>query len=205
MATMVVVDGYGDRHEPVEVSDEALVARTARGDVAAFTALYDRHAGPVYALAAHMLGAGEAEEIVQRVFLRLWDKAAQFDATRGAFGPWFMTIARHDVLDELRRRGARRQLMAAVDVEQTLATLPDSEAAIEEQVWRRERDEALRRALRALPDEQRQVIVLAYFGGLSQSAIAGHLTLPLGTVKKRTRLGLQKLRLALTREGLVAG
>lgn len=187
-----------------ELSDETLVARVARRDVAAFTILYDRYAGPVYTLAAHMLGRSEAEEIVQATFLRLWNKAEQFDAARGAFGAWFMTIARHHALDELRRRGQRQRLVAAEGIDRVLTEVTDPAPDVEEQAWLRERGDAVLRALNDLPDEQRRVLVLAYFGGLSQAAIAECLGLPLGTVKKRIRLGLQKLRAALLQQGPAA-
>lgn len=187
---------------PHDITDEQLVVRTARGDVGAFTLLYQRHAGPVYAMAAHMLGAAEAEEIVQRVFLHLWDRARQFDATRGTFSPWFMTIARHDILDELRKRSNRRRLAAINEVEETLATLADPAGSVEDAALQQLQDEAVAQALRDLPPDQRRVLLLAYFGGLSQTTIAEQLGLPLGTVKKRTLLGMQKLRRALSREEL---
>ena len=185
-------------HQPwPDPTDEALAARVATGDVAAFGLLYDRYARPIYALAAHLLGQADAEEIAQEVFLRLWHKAGQFDPARGAFGAWFMAIARHRVLAELATRGRHRQFAAAEAIDDLLAQTSDPAADVEEQAWRRESGDAALRAVERLPEEQRRVIVLAYFGGLSQSAIARHLDLPLGTVKKRTRLGLQKLRAAL--------
>ena len=190
------------RRPPLEPSNEALAARVARRDVAAFTQLYDRYAPAVYALAAHTLGRADAEEVVQAVFLRLWNKAGQFDAARGLFGAWFMTVARHCVLDELRRRGQQRRLLAIGEIEQLLAETSDPTVDVEEQAWLRERGEAMARALGTLPPEQRRVLVLAYFGGLSQGEIARQLDVPLGTVKKRIRLGLQKLRAAFSRQGL---
>lgn len=188
----------------VQPSDEALAARVAQKDVAAFTELYDRHARAVYAMAAHMLGQSDAEEIVQDVFLRLWNKAEQFDSVRGAFGGWFMTVARNRVFDELERRGKEHRWSRAEEIDKLLAAVQDPKVDVEEEVWLRERGSALRRALSKLPDEQRRVLVLAYFGGLSQTAMAEYLGWPLGTVKKRTRLGLQKLRTALAEEGLQA-
>lgn len=189
------------RYRPqFEPSDEALVARVAQRDAAALATLYDRYAQPVYALAAHTLGQADAEEVVQEVFLSLWQKAAQFDRKRGWFYVWFLTIARHRVLDELRRRGHRERMVAAEAVDRLLAEAPDAAADVDEQVWLRDRGRAALQALRALPANQRRALVLAYFGGLSQSAIARQLGWPLGTVKKRIRLGLQKLRAAVERE-----
>jgi len=185
----------------IELSDEALVVRVAQQDVSAFALIYDRYVHPVYALAAHMLGRAEAEEIIQEVFLSLWSKADQFDIERGSFRAWFMTIARHRVWDELRRRSQQR-LVDADEIDQLLAGVVDPAASVEEEVWLRERSRVVLEALDSLPAEQRRALILAYFGGFSQSAIAQHLDWPLGTVKKRIRLGLQKLRMFVERPGL---
>lgn len=146
--------------------------------------------------------ADAAEEIVQEVFLRLWDNAEQFDPDRGTFKAWFMAIARYRVLDELRTRSRRDRVLIAEEIDHLLAITGDPSVDVEEEVWLRECGDALLEALRDLPPEQRRAIVLAYFGGLSHSSIAEHLDKPLGTIKKRIRLGLQKLRRALAREGL---
>jgi len=177
-----------------EASDEALVTRVAHGDLTAFSALYDRYDRPVYAMAAHLLDSAEAEEVVQETFLRLWRSAAQFDETRGRFASWLLAIARHEVMARLRRRTQEQRLAFAEDVDRLLVTAPDRSIDVEEQVWRRERGDLILQALNELPPEQRRVLVLAYFGELSQSTIATSLGWPLGTVKKRVRLGLQKLR-----------
>jgi RNA polymerase sigma-70 factor (ECF subfamily) len=183
-----------DTHDTA--TDEALAARLCGRDAAALAQLYDRYAAAVHALASHTLGPADAEEVVQDVFLGLWTKAGQFDPRRGAFGAWFMAVVRHRILDELRRRGARQRLQAAEAVDRRLAAAAAG-ARVEDEVWRRERGAAVLGALQALPAEQRRVLVLGYFGGLSHAALAAHLGWPLGTVKKRVRLGLQKLRAAL--------
>jgi RNA polymerase sigma-70 factor, ECF subfamily len=184
-----------DRTQPQpEYSDEALGERVARRDVVAFTLLYDRYAQSVYALAAHLLDEASAEEAVQEIFLRLWNKADQFDADRGSFRGWFMTIARNHVMDELGRRNREQRIRAAEEVEELLAGAVDPDSDVAEEAWLHERRETMLQALKSLPSEQRRAIVLAYFGGLSQSSIAQELGWPLGTVKKRIRLGLQKLR-----------
>ena len=180
-----------------EPSDEALVTRIIQRDVAAFTLLYDRYVRPVYALAVYMLDSVEAEEIVQEVFLRLWNRADQFNAERGSFKTWFMALARYHIIDELRRRNQQQRLLAAEEVEQLLANTEDPLVDVEKEVWLKEDGQAVLHALQTLPAEQRRVLILAYFGGFSQSSIAQHLGWPLGTVKKRVRLGLQKLRSAL--------
>lgn len=182
---------------PPEPTDETLAARVATGDLAAFSLLYDRYERPVYTMAAHLLGAAEADDVVQEAFLRLWRGSAQFDESRGRFAPWFLSITRHEILARLRRRTREQRLALAEDIDRILAATPDPATDIEEQVWRRERGDLVLRALNVLPSEQRRVLVLSYFGELSQAAIAESLGWPLGTVKKRIRLGLQKLRRAL--------
>jgi RNA polymerase sigma-70 factor (ECF subfamily) len=182
---------------PPEPTDEALVARVVAGDLAAFSLLYDRYDRPVYAMASHLLGAAEAEDVVQEVFLRLWRGVDQFDERRGRFAPWFLAIARHEVLARLRRRSREQRLALVEDIDRLLAAAPDPAIDVEEQVWQRERGALILAALNELPPEQRRVLVLAYFGELSQTTIAASLGWPLGTVKKRVRLGLQKLRQAL--------
>jgi RNA polymerase sigma-70 factor (ECF subfamily) len=176
-------------------SDVVLAARVADGDVAAWSSLYDRYAPSVYAFAAHILGRDRAEDIVQDAFLRLWHSAGGFDADRGAFGAWFYAIVRHRIRDELRHRRREERLMVAGDADDLLAETPIPGVDVDEAVMQRERGQAVLRALQSLPPDQRRVLVLAYFGpGLSQTSIADYLDCPLGTVKKRTRLGLQKLR-----------
>lgn len=182
-------------------SDEALVARVADGDLVAFAALYDRYAARTHAWAAHLLGASDADDVTQEVFLRLWDKASTFDLTRGRFGAWFGAITRHQILARARRTSREKRIVAAEEIEQLLAQLPDPAPSVESRAWASERDAALVAAVRELPAEQRRVIVMAYFGGLSQTDIAAATGAPLGTVKKRTRLALDKLRRAVAEHG----
>jgi RNA polymerase sigma-70 factor, ECF subfamily len=184
-----------------EASDELLVKQLTQGNVDAFGVLYDRYIAMIYALAVHLLGPADAEEVVQEIFLRLWDKAVQFDPTRGPFRHWFLALARHQVLRELRKRSRQQRLTAVGDIETLLAHTADPSVDLERSVWGQEDAADILRALNSLPDEQRRVLVLAYFGGFSQSAIAEYLGWPLGTVKKRTQLGLQKLRVALQQDG----
>jgi RNA polymerase sigma-70 factor (ECF subfamily) len=179
-------------------NDEALAARVAKGDAAAWSSLFDRYAPSVYAFAAHMLGRDHAEDVMQEVFLRLWRSAGQFDPERGAFSAWFYAIVRHRIQDELRHRRREERLLVASDADDLLAETPIPGVDIDDVVTQRERGYAVLQALQSLPPDQRRVLVLAYFGaGLTQSAIADYLDWPLGTVKKRTRLGLQKLRTIL--------
>jgi RNA polymerase sigma-70 factor (ECF subfamily) len=182
-----------------EVTDESLASRVASGDIAAFSTLYDRYAPRIHAWAAHVLGVEQADDAVQEVFLRLWLKARQFDAERGRFGAWYTAVARHYLFAELERRGRYRAHLAAEEIQRALASAAASDD-VEERVSAHERDRVLARALTALPPDQRRVLVLGYFLGLSQSRMARELGLPLGTVKKRVRLGMQKLRTALAGE-----
>jgi RNA polymerase sigma-70 factor, ECF subfamily len=178
-------------------SDASLAKRVAQGDVAAFEALYDRYVHEVHALAAHVLGRAAAEEAVQDIFLRLWERAGQFEPRRGSFGGWFMSVARHRIVDEFRRRGT--QELPFAEIEDLIAN-PHELDDVESDVWRNDEGTRILGALRGLPAEQRQVLVLSYFGGLSQRTIAQMLGWPLGTVKKRIRLGLEKLRVSMEDE-----
>lgn len=180
-------------HNP---TDELLAARMVRGDVAAFAEIYDRYVERLHTWAAHALGPAEADDAVQEVFLHVWQKGAQFEPTRGRFGSWLMAIARHEVGHRLTRGDRARRLLAIERFENVLAAAPDptTEAAAHE------RDRAVLDALRVLPVDQRRVLALGYFGGMSQSAMARELDIPLGTVKKRVRLGMQKLRATLSDE-----
>ena len=186
-----------------ECSDQSLVSRVCQDDAAAFSVLYDRYVRSVYALAAHMLDPQEAEDVVQEVFLRLWKKAHQYQETRGAFSTWLFAIARYNVLDRLRKYHQQQRLDKAWDIEILFSQPLSEHSEVEEQFWQNHIGENVLYALSGLPAEQRRVLVLAYFSGLSHATIANHLGLPLGTVKKRIRLGLAKLRKTLTRGGIL--
>jgi RNA polymerase sigma-70 factor (ECF subfamily) len=179
-----------------DASDELLAAMMVRGDVAAFTEIYDRYVQRLRGWAVHTLGPAEADDALQEVFHRVWQKAAQFEPSRGRFGSWLMAIARHEFGHRLTRGDRTRHLLAVERIENVLVAGSDPQAELAV----RERDGAVLEALRALPVEQRRVLILGYFGGMSQSAMARELDLPIGTVKKRVRLGMQKLRAALTHE-----
>lgn len=183
-------------------ADALLMARVAAGDADALGLLYDRHGDAAHALALGMVGvAGDAEDVVAGVFDRVWRTAASFDAARGSVGAWITTMTRSRALDLLRARKRRARLLerAAADDDDGLA-LPLAQPAVapDEALEREEIGHAVRASLASLPDAQRRVIELAYWGGLSHSAIAEALQEPLGTVKTRLRAGLQKLRQAMT-------
>src|SRR6266508_510952 len=136
-----------DSRQQLDPSDEALVERVRRHqDVTAFSQLYDRYARPVYVLAVTTLDRAEAEEIVQEVFLRLWRKVDQFRPERGPFGAWFMTIARHQVWDAIRRLN-REPSLSAEAIDQMLMEAAISTVNVEEQASSQEVGEAVLHAL----------------------------------------------------------
>jgi RNA polymerase sigma-70 factor (ECF subfamily) len=173
----------------------ALLPAVAEGDLAAFEALYDRHAPTLYALLLRILGSTEdAQEVLQETFVKAWVNAKMFDAARGSETAWLISIARSRGIDRLRSRRIRvdrendagREIsIRAPSVDQS--TGADSAIQAQERV-------ALRGALAELPEAQRVALELAYFEGLSQSEIATRLGEPLGTVKTRMQLGMKKLR-----------
>lgn len=172
--------------------DALLVRQVAQGDEKAFEALYDRYGARVYGLVLHILGDEMlAEEVTQDVFLKLWSRARFYLAGRGPFLPWLLTIAHHTAIDRLRLEGHRPVLSNATDAETVWDRLPDSGLPLEESRWR-----SLHLAVQSLPNEQRLVIELAYYQGLSQREIAEVLGWPLGTVKTRLRAAMENLRKA---------
>ncbi|MBW7885169.1 MAG: sigma-70 family RNA polymerase sigma factor [Caldilineaceae bacterium] len=177
-----------------ELSDEVLMARIQARDTEAFSLLYDRYAQTIFSMAAHLLSGGEAEEIVQEIFLRLWRRAGQYDPARGAFRSWFLALARNRIFDQWKRRPWETRAAVLHEFDHLLVSADDPADLVTDALWDNQRQAAMLRALHGLPDAQRRAIVLAYFGGLSHAEIAAHLDWPIGTVKKRIRLGLQKLR-----------
>jgi RNA polymerase sigma-70 factor (ECF subfamily) len=170
--------------------DVDLVARVVLGDERAFLALYDRHASHVYALALRILGDTMlAEETTQDTFLKLWGRARQFFAERGSLVVWLLTITRRTALDRLRLEARRPALSDGTDPDEAWQDIPDASTFSDESRWR-----SMHFAVESLPSDQRQVIELAYYQGLSQSEIAETLNWPLGTVKTRLRAGVEHLR-----------
>lgn len=171
-----------------------LVAAMARGDKAALASLYDQLAGPLYSLAVRMLGdAAEAQDLVQDIFLQLWQSADTFESGRGSVFSWSATLIRNRAIDRIRMRQRRGELLAqaAPDLQ---PSAPGGDADSAGSLWLREKAAAVRAALADLPTDQRQAIEFAYFSGLTQQEIAAQLREPLGTIKARIRRGLLKLR-----------
>lgn len=176
------------------LEDQELLVRIAAGEKDALEAIYERYSSPVYSLARYMLRSeAVAEEATQDVFLNIWLKASSYNSSRGQPKTWIMSVAHHKIIDVIR---SRRRADAISDPKEyeTLDLLPSEQVGTDEAVVRNLEAERVRQALERLPAAQQEVVTLAYFGGLSQSEIAARLGQPLGTVKTRARLALQKLR-----------
>ena len=183
-----------------KLADEDLMVLVERKDPQAFEVLYDRHGGAAYSLAHRIVGSPEAaEDVTQEAFLSIWRSGARFDATRGSVRSWTLGVVRNRSIDALRRQAGNAPKLD-FDDDATLEAQPASQLTDSEAI-RRETASQVRGALRKLPPEQSEVIGLAYFGGFTHSEIAQMLSMPLGTVKGRMRLGLEKTRLALA-EGM---
>jgi RNA polymerase sigma-70 factor (ECF subfamily) len=168
-----------------ECSDGELIERTARGDRRAFEILYRRFARPVFGLALRRLGdRAQAEDATQETFASVWRSARSYKRDRGAGAPWLYAIARNAVVDRTR---ARSEPPAEVPDEPSPEPGPLEQAETGWVAWR------VHRALEELPEHERQLVELAYWGGLSQSEIADFVNIPLGTVKTRTRSALARL------------
>ncbi len=184
--------------------DGQLIARLAVGDSTALDALYERYAGVVFGLVLRIVAERPvAEDLLQEVFVRAWQRAGSYDGSRGRADAWLCGIAHNLAIDELRRQRRRPQLASERD-DRDLPREPSvpNGREVAEEAWINLRRVQIETALARLPVAQRQVIELAYFEGFTQSQIAARLGEPLGTVKTRMRLGLRKLRDILQGQGL---
>lgn len=177
--------------------DVSLVSKIAQGDQSALSILYDRYARILYSVAMCSLGSNEeSEETVLDVFAQVWRIADRYDVTKGRVDTWLFMLARSRILDRLRKKQrstpSEPVLMNLTEIQSQQTTVDPIEDAVIA-----ERREQVLSALKTLPQEQRQVIELAYYRGLTQSEIARYTGLSLGTIKTRTRLGLTKLKTAL--------
>lgn len=179
--------------------DAALVRRIGERDPDALSRLYDRHAPALFALGKRILGRpADAEETLQEVFVYVWDHADRYDAKRSSVATWLVLLMRSRAIDRWRRNAVIERTHEAAQP----ADLPvaDASAAGPESVFHRERRERVRDELAKLPAEQRDVLNMAFYQGLTQTEIAARTGLPLGTVKTRTLLAMRKLRGALRDE-----
>lgn len=185
---------------PVDYSaldDVTLIGLVAHARPEALSELYERYSRLVFSLAVNSVGdPGTAEEITQDVFVRVWEGARLYKPDRGKVSTWLTSIARHRAIDQLRRRGSRpdRYSMTWAEVPPEAMPTGDNPREVTQLAMEQER---VRAAIAQLPDEQRQVLALAYFQGYTQRQIAEILDHPLGTVKTRIRLAMQKLRQTL--------
>ena len=182
------------------LADEELMPLIGAKDSEAFEVFYDRHGGAVYSLAYRIVGErASAEDVTQEAFISIWRSGARFDRTRGSVRSWVLGIARNRAIDALRSRAGKAPKLT-FDDEGIIEQRPAAELT-DQQALQHETASEIHGALRAIPGEQSQVIELAYFGGFSHSEIARMLGVPMGTVKGRMRLGLEKIRGELA-EGL---
>jgi RNA polymerase sigma factor (sigma-70 family) len=183
--------------ELAHLSDEALVALAARSEQSALAELYDRYGRPAYGLAVRVLrDEALAEDAVQEAFLALWRTAARFVPERGKASTWILTLVHRRAVDLVRREERRR-----ADPLEGVAE-PVGGGAADEEAWLRLQRERVQVALRQLPDQQREALELAYYGGFTQSELAERLGQPLGTIKSRMFMGLSRLRELLGDPGM---
>ena len=181
------------RDKAERLADEELMPWIAKKDPEAFEVFYDRHGGAGYSLAYRILGdRSAAEDCIQEAFISIWRSGARFDRTRGSVRSWTLSIVRNRAIDALRSKSGKAPKLT-FDDDAILESRP-AEEHTEKEVLAAETAVEVRGAISQLPSEQSKVIELAYFGGFSQSEIAGMLNVPLGTVKGRMRLGLEKIR-----------
>src|SRR5215218_850043 len=177
------------------LADEDLMPLVQRGNAPAFEVIYERHSQAAFSLAYRMAGTrGVAEDVVQDAFLSIWRSGARYERARGSVRTWVLGIVHHRAIDALRRSFVHERRRASDEgLEERLETgeRTDVEAA------RHEEAATVRAALSHLPSDQCQVIELAYFGGFTHTEIAEMIQTPVGTVKGRMRLGLEKMRHAL--------
>ena len=172
--------------------DRLLMVRVTTGDAAALEALYTRYGRPCFALARRIVIDNEfAEDVVQEVFLALWNNPEKYDPGHGAFSSWLLSVTHHKAVDRVRREETLRKRRTNLDdLEGVASTL----TAVDEQVWSSVRGEQVRAAMLTLSEVQRTTLELAYFGGHTQTEIAALTDTPLGTVKTRMLAGMKKLR-----------
>lgn len=192
---MVLKVATGDHETREQLSDVDLIDQASRGDARALEVLYDRYSRVVFSFALRIVNDQLiAEELLQEVFFRAWQQGGTFRASKGAFLTWLLSITHNMAIDEVRKRKRRPQRSDSDDPDVVLAAVADTGPSVEDEVWLRVLRERIGRALDTLPVAQREAIELAYFRGMTHREIADTLGEPLGTIKTRMRLGMQKLR-----------
>ncbi len=180
------------------LADEEVMALVQEGSTRAFELVYDRHGGAAFSLAYRMVGNRVvAEDVVQEAFMSIWRSRMRYESERGSVRSWVLGIVHHRTIDALRRNlvhDRRRTSAEGIEERHEAPERTDVEVA------RREEATTVRDAIQTLPDQQTKVIELAYFGGFTHTQIAEMLNMPVGTVKGRMRLGLEKLRRQLQGE-----
>ena len=183
--------------------DAELGVRLARGDRRVMGDIYDLLGPIVWSMARRAFGPDSAEDVVQEVFLQVWTRRQQFDPARGRLTPWLLRVARNRITDRIRAAHAR-PMADPLDAGVESRLGDDGQTSAWEHAWIADQRRALRASIDALSAPERDVLWLAYFG-YSQSEISDHLSVPLGTVKTRTRSGLRKLRDRLIAQGMLEG
>jgi RNA polymerase sigma-70 factor (ECF subfamily) len=187
------------REKAERLADEELMPLIGEKDPEAFEVFYDRHGGAAYSLAYRIVGErAAAEDVTQEAFISIWRSGARYDQARGSVRSWTLSIVRNRAIDALRSKAGRAPKLT-FDDEAILEQRPSGDLT-DDEAMRRETAHEVRGALGELPGDQSRVIELAYFGGFSHSEIASMLGVPLGTVKGRMRLGLEKIRGELAEE-----
>ncbi|HEX4086287.1 MAG TPA: sigma-70 family RNA polymerase sigma factor [Chthoniobacteraceae bacterium] len=173
-----------------------LLQRTGKGDRGSFEQLYERFSGVIFSTALQVLGNQEsAEDVLQEVFVAIWEKAPMYDSERGKPITWALTLARNKAIDRLRSQQRKGALQDRIEQE---AEISEPQQSSSDEVEAAEKSKLVRDALLHLSDSQREAIDLAYFAGLSQAEIACKLRKPLGTIKARIRRGLLRMREVLS-------
>jgi len=181
------------------LADEELMALVAKGQARAFETIYERHGGAAFSLAYRMCGSRSlAEDVAQEAFLSIWRAGGRYDRARGSVRTWVLGIVHNRAIDALRRTVVHERRRAS---DEGIEERFEARERTEVEAARREEASTIRGMLETLPDEQSRVIELAYFGGFTHSEIAEMLGAPIGTVKGRMRLGLEKLRGQLAPQG----
>ena len=191
------------RDEPTssDLSDEVLASQVAGGSGAALEALYDRYGSTVLGLGLKILGErGAAEDVLQETFWRVWKSANTFQPQRGSFSSWLFRIARNLAIDVYRRGNVRPQVAPDGDGIESMEQVTDPAIDVAQQAQSAIENKLVRNAMTSLPGEQKQVLEMAYFQGMTRHEIAERTGEALGTIHTRARLALQKLREELERQ-----